>query len=132
MVKKINLILGIVLIIIAIWGFASNMVLGVFEVGMWHNLVHLITGILALIFAFRGEASGRAFLKVIGIIYLLVAIIGFFTPDGSSILGFIEANNAGDWLHLVLAIIFLWGGFGGSKKMGAPMGGSGMGGGQTM
>ena len=130
MAKKINLTLGIILIIIGLWGFASSTVLGIFEVGLWHNMVHLITGILAVIFAFRGDA-GKTFLKVIGIIYLLIAIIGFFTGEGSMLLGFIEANNADDWLHLVLAVIFLWGGFAGAKKMGAPMGGSSMGG-QTM
>lgn len=114
MVKNTLWVLGIVFILIGIWGFFTDMILGIFMVDMMHNLVHLLSGILALVFA--GHATrGVMFARILGIIYALVAIIGFFSD---SILGLFMVNMADTWLHLVLAIVLLYVGFAGGKKMG--------------
>jgi hypothetical protein len=54
-----------------------------------------------------GAALG---LKVFGVIYALVALIGLFTT-GDMLLGFIRVNTADDWLNVVLAIVILAAGF---------------------
>jgi hypothetical protein len=52
-------------------------------------------------------------LKIIGVVYAIIAIIGFFlvSADGM-LLGFIAMNEADKWLHVVLAIVILAAGFG--------------------
>lgn len=102
--------LGIIFIILGIWGFFQNPILGLFLVDPMHNIVHLISGVLALVFAAQGEAPAKQFSKVFGVIYGLLAIAGFFKV-GVYTLGFMMANDADDWLHLVLAVAFLYFGF---------------------
>ena len=54
------------------------MLLGIFHVNLAHNVVHLLSGAAAL---FAGLAGGNAplwFFRVFGIIYGLVAVLGFF------------------------------------------------------
>ncbi len=109
-VSKWVMTLGIIFIIVGIWGFIQNPILGIFLVGVSHNWVHLITGILAVIFASQGEVSAKQFSKVFGVLYGLLTIYGFFVP-GDIYFGFLRANNADDWLHLVFAVIFLYLGF---------------------
>ena len=114
MVKNTLWVLGIVFILLGIWGFFTDMILGIFLVDTMHNLVHLIVGILALVFA-GNVARGTMYARILGVIYALITIIGFFSD---SILGLFMVNMADTWLHLVFALILLYVGFAGGKKMG--------------
>ena len=98
-------IAGAVFIIIGILGFFNNPILGLFQVDTLHNLVHLVSGILAFVFASQGESQSRRFALILGIVYALVTILGFI--GGGKILGLIVSNGADNVLHLVLAIVFL-------------------------
>ncbi|MEI9966231.1 MAG: DUF4383 domain-containing protein [Candidatus Moraniibacteriota bacterium] len=53
-----------------------------------------------------------------GIVYGLVAVLGFILP--SPILGLIEVNMADNLLHVVLALVFLYIGFGVSEGSSTP------------
>jgi len=53
--------------------------------------------------------------KIFGIVYLLVAILGFFSGSGS-VLGFLDVNSADNWLHVVLGIVVLGAGFMSAKE----------------
>jgi hypothetical protein len=64
--------------------------------------VHLITGLALLAGALALDQSGLT-LQVIGTAYAVVAILGFL--GGDMLLGFIQMNTAGRWLHVVLAAI---------------------------
>ena len=98
---------GVVFILIGIIGFIQgDSVLGIFAVDMIHNLVHLASGVLALVFASRGENAARKYALVLGIVYALVTVLGFLTGEGK-VLGLISVNQADNFLHLVLAIVFL-------------------------
>ncbi|MBI3804076.1 MAG: DUF4383 domain-containing protein [Nitrospirae bacterium] len=108
--SKSVLTLGIIFVIIGIWGFFQNPILGLFLVNTPHNWIHLISGILAIVFASSGEVQARQFSKVFGVIYGLLALVGFFMPRIHS-LGFMVMNRADDWLHLILAAAFLYFGF---------------------
>ena len=116
MAKKLLYVLGIVFIILGLIGFFSGGELfGIFHVDAVHNLVHLVSGILALYFASRGEAASRSFALVLGIVYGLVTILGFLT-SGDKILGIMAIDTADNYLHLVLAIVLIAAGL---KKSGS-------------
>jgi hypothetical protein len=121
MTNKILMTLGVVLILVGILGFFNDPILGIFEVDTLHNIIHLASGILAVIFA-RNASQAMMFGKVFGIVYALVAIIGFVQSD--TVLNLITVNMADNVLHVVLAIVFLWIGFskgGSSSSSSMPM-----------
>lgn len=104
---------GWILIVLGILGFFSNPVVGS-DANTWihadfnHNLLHLVTGFIMLWSASKDINNTRGTLKAIGWIYLILAILGFFLVSGTgTLLGLIEVDGAGNWLHLVLAIILL-------------------------
>jgi hypothetical protein len=106
-----GLVLGIVFILVGILGFVPNPIVsptGLFVVNTAHNLVHLVSGavILAGVYSF-GAGLG---LKIIGVVYALVAILGL-AMDTDMLLGAIAVNMADDWLHVVLAVAILVAGF---------------------
>lgn len=114
MVKKLTWLLGIIFIVIGVLGFVNNPILGIFEVDTMHNSVHLLSGILALAAAASGESLSRLYLIVFGIVYGVVAIIGF-TMAGN-ILGLFTANAADNYLHAAIALVCLAVGFRGNKS----------------
>lgn len=98
--KLLAQILGVVLLLVGIVGFFNNPVLGIFGVDTTHNIVHLVTG---AIFAWAGFGKGAPTRKVnqwLGIIYLLVAIIGFL-----GWITFMTVDAADHWLHLVIGVV---------------------------
>ena len=86
------------------------MLLGIFHVNAAHNFVHLASGIIFLLCGMAGPGPSRTFFKIFGIVYGLVAIMGFVVGDGY-LLGLISNNVATTWLHVVLAIAMLYLGF---------------------
>lgn len=111
------MILGVVFVIVGLLGFVNHPVLGIFEVNTLHNLIHLVSGILAIYFANKGEAPAKTFAKVFGVIYLLVAVLGFALSG--NILGLFMVNTADNLLHVVLGAVFLALGFMGGKETAA-------------
>jgi hypothetical protein len=76
--------------------------LGIFNVSVLHNLVHLLFGVVGLAAA-RTPAGARSYLIIGGIIYLVLFVYGLVIPmDGPA--NFVPVNDADNWLHLVLAI----------------------------
>jgi hypothetical protein len=86
--------------------FAGHMseakLLGIFQVSILHNIVHILFGIAGLAMARRAD-SARTYLVGGGIIYLVLWIYGLVTSDQSSA-NFVPVNTADDWLHLVLGL----------------------------
>ncbi|MCE9643450.1 MAG: DUF4383 domain-containing protein [Candidatus Andersenbacteria bacterium] len=113
-------VFGWVLLTIGVLGFVPGIttnghLLGIFDVNTLHNLVHLISGLAALYLASKGEAQAQLFFKVFGVVYGLVAVLGFFGGD-APVLGLISNNTADTWLHVVIAVVALWLGFGPKKS----------------
>ena len=76
--------------------------LGLFEVSILHNLVHLLFGVAGLAMA-RTWSGARAFLLGGGAIYLVLWIYGLVIDlEGSA--NFVPVNDADNWLHLVLGL----------------------------
>ena len=88
----------------------NGMLLGVLHVNAAHNIVHLITGVVALLAAYTGFRASQLFFQVFGIIYGLVAILGFMAGD-RHIVGVIANNLADAWFHLIVAAVSLYFGF---------------------
>jgi hypothetical protein len=76
--------------------------LGIFEVSVLHNLVHLLFGVAGLAMARRWD-SARAYLIGGGLIYLVLWVYGLVVDKGSDA-NFVPVNAADDWLHLVLGL----------------------------
>lgn len=100
-------ILGWFFIIIGIAGFFTGGTLIIFEVDPVHNVIHLATGVLALLADKKGVAD--IFMKVFGAVYALVAVLGFAV--NGDILGLIHTNMADNVLHAVVALACLYYGF---------------------
>lgn len=88
----------------------DNHLLGIFHVNMWHNLIHIASGLVALICGAISGNAAKGYFQVFGIVYALVAILGFFNMDGP-LLGYIAHNMADLILHIVIAVIALFLGF---------------------
>ena len=76
--------------------------LGVFQVSVLHNLIHLLFGVAGLVMA-RHANPARAFLIGGGVIYAIVLIYGL-AIDRTSSANFIPVNSADNWLHLFVAV----------------------------
>jgi len=84
-------------------GWESDaMLLGIFEVSVLHNIVHLLFGVLGVTMASR-VASARLFLIGGGVIYLLLWLYGLMIDKVSSA-NFIPLSTPDDWLHFVLGV----------------------------
>ncbi len=113
MIKSFTWLLGIILLVIGILGFVSNPVLGLFEVDTMHNIIHIVTGVVGIAAAASGVSYARLFLIVFGMLYAVVAVLGF--AMNGDILGIITTNRAEDYLYTALALVSLAIGFGGKK-----------------
>lgn len=118
-VQKAALAVGLVFLVVGVLGFIPGIttdydmlsfaghhseakLLGVFNVSVVHNFVHLLFGLLgvALHLTFNGA---RGYLIGGGVVYLLLFVYGLLV-DHDSAANFVPLNSADNWLHLVLAI----------------------------
>jgi Domain of unknown function (DUF4383) len=76
--------------------------LGVFQVSILHNIVHLLFGAVGLAMA-RTVANARLYLIGGGAIYLVLWLYGLIVGQDSSA-NFVPLNTADDWLHLLLGL----------------------------
>jgi len=86
----------------ALFGRSSHSeLLGLFQVSVLHNIVHLLFGIGIL--AARKVATARLYLIVGGVLYLVVGLYGSVI-DRSSSANFLPFNHADNVLHFGLSI----------------------------
>ncbi|MEV4490153.1 DUF4383 domain-containing protein [Micromonospora coxensis] len=76
--------------------------LGLFQVSILHNLVHLAFGVAGLALA-RTVSGARTYLVGGGALYLVLWLYGLVI-DHDSGANFVPLNNADNWLHLVLGL----------------------------
>jgi hypothetical protein len=138
-VQKAALAVGAVFLLVGILGFIPGItthydqltfaghhseaaLLGIFNVSVLHNVVHLAFGVAGIALA-RTFNSARLYLIVGGAIYLVLFLYGLVIDQDSS-MNFVPVNNADNWLHLGLAIAMLALGLalGRTHDSGAPVG----------
>lgn len=115
MLKRIAVAFGVIFVAAGVLGFVPAFVtdgrlLGLFEINNLHNLVHLVTGILAIVVGVMSERASRMFFRIFGVIYALVALLGVYSGN-EPLLGLIANNTADVVLHAVIAVIALYLGF---------------------
>ena len=118
-VQKTSLVVGIVFLLVGIAGFIPGltshysalmfaghgsmaMLLGVFQVSVLHNVVHLLFGIAGVVFAVTRRGS-RGYLVWGGAIYGVLWLYGLVF-GGDSPGNVVPVNSADNWLHLGLAV----------------------------
>lgn len=74
--------------------------LGLFQVSVLHNLVHVLFGVAGLAMA-RSWSGARTFLLWGGVVYLVLFAFGMVI-DHDSALNFVGLNTADNYLHLLL------------------------------
>jgi len=120
MAKTVCKILGVVFVLVGIAGFVAPTLLGA-HLTMAHNLVHIVSGAIALYFGFAGSAGGaRGFCIIFGIVYLLLGICGWFLgtgPDHMWPIGtLLMLGKVDHIIHILLGVIFLAGGALGGRE----------------
>ena len=78
----------------------GDKLLGIFEVNGWHNIVHVLSGLL-LLGASAKRAPAKTVALLFGVVYGAVAIYGLI--EGSDVIGIIPVNGADNVLHIALA-----------------------------
>jgi hypothetical protein len=76
-----------------------------FELNPLHNIVHLAVGALLFGAAAAGPTASRNMNILVGVVYLLVGIIGFFIIDSDA--DIIALNQPDNILHIVTGILAL-------------------------
>lgn len=93
---------------------SEAMLLGLFQVSILHNIVHLLFGMAGLMMA-RTPGQARNYLVGGGAIYLVLWIYGLIIGHDSAA-NFVPLNTADNWLHLLLGIGMLALGLGLSRR----------------
>jgi hypothetical protein len=118
-VQKAALAVGAVFLLVGILGFipgittnydqlsfaghdSDAMLMGVFQVSILHNIVHLLFGIAGIAMA-RTRDAAKNYLLWGGVVYLVLWIYGMLI-DHDSDANFVPVNDADNWLHLVLGL----------------------------
>jgi hypothetical protein len=113
MAKTVCKILGVVFLLVGLLGFAMPDFLNA-HLTPPHNVVHIVSGALALYFGFAGSLSGaKMFSLVFGVVYLALGILGMAMGTGEDrmwMVGPLHFGQADHGLHILLGVIFLAGG----------------------
>jgi uncharacterized membrane protein YhaH (DUF805 family) len=118
-IQKTALIVGIVFLLVGIAGFipgltqsvdqlhgagahSEAMLLGIFQVSVLHNVVHLLFAAAGIAAAVRAVPS-RHYLIWGGVVYVALWVFGLFAV-GMPEVNFVPLNEADNWLHFGLAV----------------------------
>ena len=119
LVSKIALAVGVVFVLVGIAGFIPGIttgydmlsfaghgsmakLLGVFQVSVLHNIVHLLYGVAGIALA-ATAVTARLYLIGGGIIYLILWIYGLVIDQGTTV-NFVPFNTPDNWLHFGLGV----------------------------
>jgi hypothetical protein len=95
---------------------SEAMLLGVFQVSVLHNLIHLLSGVAGVLMS-RRPLPARNFLIGAGVTYMVLWSVGQFLALDSPV-NILPVNSADNWLHLFLGMALI--GFGVAFSRDAP------------
>jgi len=109
MVRLIAVLFGIGFIFVGVAGFLptfskEGLLFGIFEVDSLHNIVHLVSGVIAIMAATSYRFT-KIYFTVFGLIYTIVAIVGFWRNGDLFVM---HVNMADNILHIVIGVISLY------------------------
>lgn len=110
-------LVGAVLVVAGILGFfyeasfatgdaiVADDVFGILAVNGWHNLVHIMLGLLGLAMAGTTNAA-RTYCLGVGALYIVLAIWGFLETENGfgALIDLVPINTEDNFLHLILGI----------------------------
>ncbi|MDX6503351.1 MAG: hypothetical protein QOE29_476 [Gaiellaceae bacterium] len=114
-VQSLAALVGVVFLLVGILGFVPGItthygdlsfaghgsgakLLGIFQVSILHNIVHLLFGVVGLVLAKTVDGARTYFLGG-GSVYLLLWVVGL-----AGAADWIPANTADNWLHFGLGV----------------------------
>ena len=109
------LVIGLTLVAAGILGFFYNAsfgtgdgterdaLLGILDVNGWHNVFHILSGVVGLMVAGSYGAS-RGYALGFGGLYLVVCLLGFLAGNGDELFNLIPVNSADNVFHLLLGV----------------------------
>lgn len=115
MAKGYAIVVGAVLLLVGICGFIKG------DAGMMglhfntvHNSIHLLSGIIGLGAGFASVKASRMFAQIFGVVYTLVAILGF--AHVGFITDMLMLNTSYNVIHIAVGLLGLLAGFTGAKE----------------
>jgi hypothetical protein len=114
-VQSLAALVGVVFLLVGVLGFVPGItthygdlsfaghnsgakLLGIFQVSVLHNIVHLLFGVVGLVLAKTADGA-RTFLVGGGAVYLVLWVVGLVGAAD-----WIPANTADNWLHFALGV----------------------------
>ena len=116
-IRTAAIFFGITFILVGILAFFPNPIIAdshdaIFHADAIHSTVHIVSGVLFLVFTFFAINYLSAFMKIFGTVYFLLGVMGLFSvgEDGMTrLLGFLHVNGADNFLHITLGILIFLG-----------------------
>jgi hypothetical protein len=112
-IKTAALIIGFTFIAVGLLGFVPNPIIydsqeALFHADAVHSSVHIISGILFVIVATAIPVRTALFMKVFGVVYFLLGVMGLVSIGVSGmtqLLGFLHVNGPDNILHILLGTV---------------------------
>lgn len=116
MLRFIAVLIGIAFIFVGVASFFpvfihDGLLFGVLGTNIFHSFVRITSGVVAIMCA-TSYASTRWFFIVFGVIYALIAVLGFLNRGD---LWLFQVNTMDNVVHLVIAAVLLFLGFSAKK-----------------
>lgn len=110
--KTACMIFGFVFIAVGLLGFVPNPIIAdshdaIFHADAVHSTVHIVSGVLFVVFSLGTAAYASVFMKIFGIVYFLLGVLGLMSigSEGMTrLLGFLHVNGPDNILHMVLGV----------------------------
>jgi uncharacterized membrane protein HdeD (DUF308 family) len=108
MIRFIAVLFGIAFIFAGVAGFmpaftTNDALFGMFEVNTMHNVVHIVSGVIAIMAATSYKYT-KWYFVIFGVVYVAVAIVGFINGGDLYIM---HANTPDNFLHLGIGVVSL-------------------------
>jgi hypothetical protein len=123
MAKAFALIFGVIYTIVGVAGFipgiggtlnmAPSTLLGVADINLVHNIVHLALGFWGL-WAAGDELRAVSYCQIVGVVLVVLGLLGFFVPAG---FGIVPLGGKDPWIHILSGVLLSYAGF---VRPGAP------------
>jgi len=122
--RLLGVVFGAVYVLVGILGFtvtsgvgffstSGGLLLGLFEVNIFHNVAHLLIGAALLIAGLSSIPAARAVNTTVGAAYLLLGVVGLFLVGSE--FNILAINAADNVLHFASAAVLLGVGLGAEK-----------------